>query len=222
MYFTNAGGGSGCWIRKVTPCGIIITIAGTGSCGYNGDGILATSAQLNNPLSIAFDSVDNLYFGEQSSNRVRKIDAITGLISTVAGNGSAGFSGDGGMATAAKLNEPGFISFDRWGNLYIIDEANYRIRKVNASGIISTIAGNPIGPYTDTTNDVPADSTEISDDYGICTDTAGSVFFGDDNYFRLRKVDTAGIINTIAGDGSYMGGRGPRHICRIRIFRVGI
>ena len=200
LYFTTASGGAGCWIRKVTPCGIITSVAGTGVCGYNGDSILATTAKVNNPIGIAFDSYDTLFFAEEFNNRVRKVDAVTGLISTVAGNGTAGFGGDGGAASVAMLNEPGDICFDHSGNLYIEDNGNYRIRKINTSGIISTIVGNGTGGYSG--DGGPADSAEISDNYGICADTNGNIIFGQDYWFRLRKVNVSDTIAFMAGNGS--------------------
>ena len=188
-------------VRKVTPCGIISTIAGTGSAGYNGDGILATTAKINWPSGIAFDSLGNIYIAELLNNRVRKVDAITGIISTVAGNGTPGNSGDSGLATTAMLNNPNNVCFDRQGNLYITDGSE-RIRKVNTSGIISTFAGTGTAGYSGDGHH--ADSAEIENLYGICTDTIGNIYFIQQVDNRVRKVDTSGIITTIAGNGSYV------------------
>ncbi|MEI6190480.1 MAG: NHL repeat-containing protein [Chitinophagia bacterium] len=137
-------------IRKVDKTtSIITTIAGTGTAGYNGEGISATTAQISGPCGIIFDSVGNIYFAEYSlSSRIRKITISTGLISTVAGIGSMGFNSDGIAATAAQLNAPAYLSFDRAGNMYIGDDQNFRVRKIAAgTGIISTIAGNGTGGY---------------------------------------------------------------------------
>jgi|GEM_PF-467952 len=190
------------YIRKVTPCGIISTVAGIGTEGYNGDSILATSAELDWPTGIAFDNLDNLYFADALNNRVRKIDVITGLIYTVAGNGIPGYSGDDSAATNAMLYQPNNLCFDKQGNLYIVDNGNYRIRKVNiATGVITTFAGIGVGGYTG--DGGHADSAEIEDMYGICIDTTGNIYFEQQGLdARVREIDTGGIITTIAGNGS--------------------
>ena len=129
-------------IRKVTiSTGIISTVAGTGVVGYNGDGILATNADLNDPLGISFDGVGDLFIADTNNHRIRKVTISTGIISTVAGTGVGGYNGDGILATGAKLNYPYGISFDGVGDLFIADRSNQRIRKVTIStGIISTVA----------------------------------------------------------------------------------
>ena len=209
FYFSDDGAGSGFWIRKITPCGIITTVAGIGTGGYNGDGILATSAKLNGPSGIAFDSLNNMYIADAYNYRIRKVDATTGIITTVAGNGTSGFSGDSGIATAAMLNVPYNICFDRHGNLYITDIGNERIRKVNTSGIITTFAGTGTAGYSGDSG--AAVSAEIENLWGICADTNGNIFFDQQSDDRVRKIDTAGIITTIAGNGSYLstGDGGP-------------
>jgi streptogramin lyase len=129
-------------VRKVTRDGIISTVAGTGERGWSGDGGPALQAKLNEPYEVRFDGAGNVYWVERMSHTVRKLDAKTGLISTVAGSGALGFEGDGGPATAAKLNQPHSIAFDRAGDLYICDILNHRIRKVDMkTGVISTFAG---------------------------------------------------------------------------------
>src|SRR2546426_7262181 len=122
----------------------INTVAGGGA----GDGGAATIANLNSPASVAVDSSGNLYIADLGNSRIRKVAAATGIITTVAGNGSYTFAGDGGAATSASLNSPQSVALDASGNLYIADEANHRIRKVDAaSGIITTVAGNGIQGY---------------------------------------------------------------------------
>src|ERR1700691_1816152 len=118
---------------------IITTAVGTGEKGFGGDGGPAEAALLNGPFDVAFDRAGNLYFSDTFNHRVRRVDARTGIISTVAGNGDKRFSGDGGPATARALNEPSGIAIDRAGNLYIADRLNRRVRRVDAAtGIVST------------------------------------------------------------------------------------
>ena len=201
FYFGGGGGGIyGDRVFKVTPCGVITTVAGISSAGYNGDNIPATTAQLDGPLGIVLDAQNNLYIADVLNNRVRKVDAASGIITTIAGTGLAGYDGDHGPATAALLNEPSFICFDRRSNLYIIDQVNARIRKIDTFGVITTYAGNGIGGYTP--DGVPATSAEIEDLYGICADTIGNIFFGIQDSMMVRKIDTTGILTTIAGNGT--------------------
>jgi streptogramin lyase len=130
-------------IRKIAPDGTISTVAGTGERGWSGDGGSALAAKLNEPYEVRFDAAGNLYWCERMSHTVRCMDARTGTVSTVAGNGAAGFGGDGGPASKAQLSQPHSIAIDRDGALYICDIANHRIRRVDLkSGTISTFAGN--------------------------------------------------------------------------------
>ncbi len=128
-------------VRKVSPSGTITTLAGNGFPLYGGDGGAATGASLSHPSGVAVDKDGNVYIADSYNGRIRKVDH-GGTITTVAGNGMLGFSGDGGPATNAELRVPGGIAIDGSGNLYIVDTGNGRIRKVNAAGIISTVAGN--------------------------------------------------------------------------------
>ena len=141
--YRAVGGGRGCGGRsgRVRRVGgdTITTIAGTGTAGFVGDGGQATSAQLNQPWGVAVDTSGNVYIGDTSNNRVRKVSG--GNITTVAGTGAPGYSGDGGQATSAQLNLPKAVAVDAQGNLYIADYGNNRIRKV-CGGIITTVAGN--------------------------------------------------------------------------------
>ena len=171
-------------IRKVdVKTGIIYTIAGTGVGGYNGDGIPATDAELNAPFDLAMDSIGNIYIADESNNRIRKIDAKTGIITTVAGNGTAGFSGDGGAATASKLYFPGGITIDKSMNLYIADASNSRIRKVNSLGIITTIAGDSVAGYSG--DGGQATKAELYYPYGVCVDHKGDVYITDGGNSRI-------------------------------------
>ena len=176
----------------------IITIAGTGSLGYSGDGAPATSAQFQGPWGIASDNTGNLYVADCNNHRVREIDTM-GIIRTIAGNGIGGYSGDGGQATAAQLADAAGIAVDGSGNLYIADEDNNCIRKVNSSGIITTIAGNGAGGYFG--DGGPATLAELYHPTSVCIDGLGNVYIGDITNARIRKVDTSGIITTFAGNG---------------------
>jgi sugar lactone lactonase YvrE len=186
-------------VCKVSFLGTLSTIAGTGTMGYNGDSISAIAAQLNSPLSIAIDSLDNIYVSDENNNRVRKINSLTGIITTIAGNGLPGFSGDSGLATSAKLNAPYGICLGNNNDLYIADHLNNRIRRVNLStGIITTVAGTgTLGYYGD---NMLAVNAEIYSPLGICTDNSNNIYIC--NGVKVRKIDNiSGIITTVAGNG---------------------
>jgi N-acetylneuraminic acid mutarotase len=178
--------------------GLISVIAGTPDySGYNGDGIAATSSFLQCPYGIAFDSSDNLYIADTCNQRIRKVDHASGLISTVAGSGSQGFSGDGAQATSADLNYPYDVAVDGSKNLFIADYDNQRIRRVDATaGVITTIAG---GGSDTSSNGIAATSAQLSCPEGVALDPAGDVFLSDECTETVRKVDSSGNISTIAG-----------------------
>ncbi|HXD93811.1 MAG TPA: T9SS type A sorting domain-containing protein [Bacteroidia bacterium] len=186
-------------IRKVNTLGIITTFAGNGTWGYTGDGGQAVNAETEDPISIAADNIGNIYFSDEYNNRVRKVNTL-GVISTVAGNGTQGFSGDGGQATNAELFEPSGVALDYLGNLYISDRFNGRIRKVNTSGIINTIAGTGIQGYSG--DGGQATIAELNNPTGIAVDTIGNLYIADFFNNCIRKVNTSGIITTIAGTGT--------------------
>jgi trimeric autotransporter adhesin len=188
-------------IRKINASGIITTIAGTGAQGFSGDGGPALSAQLYFPMGLAIDGSGNIYIADYWNHRIRKINT-SGIITTVAGNGVAGFSGDGGLATSAKLNSPSKIAVDFAGNLYIADTWNHRIRKVNASGIITTIVGTGPGFSGD---GGPATLAKIEVPQGVAVDAMGNIYIGDTYNMRVRKIDPFGIITTIAGSSPFNG-----------------
>ena len=181
----------------------VSVIAGTGVAGFSGDGSFAVSAKLNTPLGITVDTSGNIYFADNKNNRIRKIDITTGIITTVAGDSTYGgpgsFTGDGGLATNATLFYPQGVCFDDIGNLYIADAQNYRIRKVNTSGIINTYAGNGIqGSVGD---GGPATSAKCWPSEGIIIDDFYNLYFTQNiAYPTIRKVTADGIISTIAGD----------------------
>lgn len=186
-------------VRKVKPSGVVVTVAGSGTSGYSGDGSAATMAKLSSPTDVAIDTAGNIYIADMGNNVVRKVSK-TGVITTVAGSSMAGFSGDGGPATMAKLSSPTAVAVDTFGNLYISDMSNYRIRKVNAAGIISTFAGMGTSGFSG--DGLAATSAGISSVSGIAADRIGNVFFVDQLNNRIRKINPAGIISTVAGTGT--------------------
>jgi sugar lactone lactonase YvrE len=195
-------------VRYVKTTGIISTIAGNGTAGYSGDGGFAFFAELNAPDGFAFDTLGDYFIADLSNNRVRKVNKA-GIISTVAGNGTAGFSGDGGPADSAELNAVADIAADAAGNIYIADFNNNRIREVNSLGIITTIAGNGTAGYSG--DGGPATSAELNFPDGVAVDSSGNVYIADNDNNLIRKVSTGGIITTIAGNGTagYTGDGGP-------------
>jgi hypothetical protein len=195
-------------IRKVNASGVISTYAGTGAVGFGGDGGQATNAKFNVPAGVAIDRLGNLYVADFYNYRVRKI-ITSGVISTVAGNGSYGFGGDGGQATSGKIGSILGVGVDGAGNIYIPDQSNGRIRKVDAGGVITTFAGSSTQGYSGDLG--PATAAELSYPYGVCTDALGNVYIADYNNARVRMVNSSGIIMTIAGTGypAYYGDGGP-------------
>jgi hypothetical protein len=187
-------------IRKVNTAGIITTIAGDGTYGFSGDGGLATAASLRGASSVAFDAAGNFYITDRNNNRIRKVDT-GGIITTFAGTGTAGYTGDGGQASLAQLDKPLEVTFDATGNLYINDGTNNVIRMINTTGIITTIAGNGTAGFSG--DGGQATTAQISGPSGLAIDIAGNIFITDGHNNRVRMVNTAGIISTIAGDGFY-------------------
>lgn len=195
-------------IRKVDAQGVITTIAGTGTAGYSGDGGPATQANLTSPYGLGFDAIGNLFFSDNGNRRIRKIDTL-GIITTVAGNGTPEASGDGGAATAAQLSFSYQIAFDATGNLFFADYLNARVRKIDTQGTITTIAGTGTAGYSG--DGGPATQAQLSYPAAVVTDSAGNLFVSDVGDYRIRKIDTQGIISTIAGNGTpgYTGDGGP-------------
>jgi trimeric autotransporter adhesin len=184
-------------IRQINSSGIISTIAGTGVPGFAGDGGAAASAQVAFPGAATTDASGNLYFADTGNQRVRKI--VSGTISTVAGNGTAGYSGDGGSATSANLNSPSALAFDSAGNLYIADYSNNVVRKVS-NGVISTYAGSGLQAYVG--DGGRATAAGLNGPQGLAFDASGNLYIADSGNHVVRIVTPAGVISTFAGNGN--------------------
>ena len=199
-------------VRRVDALtGSITTVAGTGVQGSTGDGGPATSALMVHPTAVAVDRAGNLFIVDWDDSRVRRVDAVTGVITTVAGTGEDGFQGDGGPATNARLSFPQGVAVDIVGNLFISDWGNNRIRMVNtATGLISTIAGT--GEEGSGGDGGPAVDAQLSYPQGVAVDKAGNLYFADTSSSRVRRVDSqTKVITTVAGTGEegFEGDDGP-------------
>lgn len=191
-------------VRKIDAItGVMSTVAGNGDTGSDGDGGLAVNAQLSNPYEITIDGASNLYISDQSAHCVRKVDLLTGLISTVAGvNRAWGFSGDGGLAIEAKLAGPTSVCFDAPGNIYVCDLGNHRIRKIEkTTGIITTIVGTGVSGFSG--DGGLATSAQLSYPTDVAIDSDGNLLITDRDNHRIRKVNlTTNVISTVAGIGT--------------------
>lgn len=193
-FYTTAGNR----IRKVDTNGIITTLAGTNSAGFAGDGGPAANAKLSAPIGVAVDGWGNLFIADRGNFRIRKIDT-NGIITTVAGTNSSGFSGDGGLAVAAKMTSPFAVAVDASGNLFIADSSNNRIRKVDTNGIITTFAGKGTASFSG--DGGAATNATLNSPYGVAVDAYNDVLIADSINNRIRMVDAAGNIQTVAGAG---------------------
>jgi len=189
-------------IRRVEPNGIITTVAGNGTSGYSGDGGPATSASLYLPHGVAAGSDGSIYIADGNNNRIRRVGP-NGIITTVAGNGTAGYSGDGGPATNASLGFPIGVAVGPDGSIYIADGRNNRIRRVGPDGIITTVAGN--GTADDRGDGGPATNASLGFPIGVAVGPDGSIYIADAGNYRIRRVGPDGIITTVAGNGTYGG-----------------
>ena len=197
--------------------GLISTVAGTGTPGFNSDGIQATASELWYPLSVALDASGNIFIADNFNNRIRKVDHSTGLISTLSGDGTAAYNGDGIPATSAEVNEPSGVTTDTYGNVFIADYANQRIRKIDYStGFISTVAGTGVLGYNG--DGIQATAAELAYPYNMAIDGQGTIFIADYDGEAIRKVDYAtGIISAVAGNRvyGYTGDGGPATIAEL-------
>lgn len=196
-------------VRKVTTSGTITTVAGNGTAGFTGDGGLATAAEMNNPESVAVDSSKNIYIADVNNYRVRKVTATSGSISTVAGNGAYGYSGDGGQATAASLSYVRGITSDSTGRFFIADTNNCVVRSVTTAGVINTVAGDHTCGFAG--DGGTATSAELYDPYGVAVDSSNHLYIADYYNLRIRKVTVGSSVTTVAGNGTlnYLGDGSP-------------
>jgi uncharacterized protein YjiK len=192
-------------VRKVDGNGIITTVAGNGTRGFSGDGGPAIFAKLDGPQEVAADALGNLYIADSDNNRIRKVDG-NGIITTVAGNGTQGFSGDGGTATKARLNLPGGLALDGEGDLYIADLGNQRIRKADANGVITTVAGNGTQGFSG--DGGPAAQAQLQGlswlPFGLAIDGANRLYLADSGNNRIRRI----IDEELKGSGDLNGDGG--------------
>jgi prepilin-type N-terminal cleavage/methylation domain-containing protein len=180
-------------IRKISPAGVVSTLAGSGTAGYvDGTG---ASAQFNNPAGVAVDSSGTVYVGDTFNRRIRKITPA-GVVSTFAGSGVAGYAD--GNGTSAQFFSTGHLALDSAGNVYLPDSSNNRIRKITPAGVVTTIAGSGTSGYVDG----PAASAQFKYPFGVAVDGAGNVFIADESSNRIRELSAAGVVSTIAGSGT--------------------
>jgi sugar lactone lactonase YvrE len=215
LYIADTGNNR---VREVSN-GVITTVAGNGTSGYNGDNIAATSAELSMPYAVAVDAAGNLYVDDLGNVRIRKVS--NGIITTLAGNGTGGFSGDNGPATSAQLWNCYGLAVSAVGSVYLADSSNNRLRKVSG-GVITTVAGS--GTVGD---NAPATSAELYNPWGVAVDSAGSLYIGDSGNRRVRKVSN-GVIATVAGDGTagqagaFSGDNGPATSAQVGVVIPGV
>jgi len=203
-------------VFKATPAGNFTLVAGNGTQGFGGDGGPAARAILSVPYGVAADSHGNVFIADSGNARIRRVDGVTGIITTVAGNyvsgqNSSGFSGDGGPATSAQFAGPWGVALDANGNLFIADSGNNRIRRVDAaSGVVTTVAGNGDADFSG--DGGAATGASLFAPFGVAVDARGNVLVADSGNSRVRRVDAAtAIITTAAGDGNlgFSGDGGP-------------
>jgi sugar lactone lactonase YvrE len=180
-------------VRLISKGGRITTLAGTGVRGYSGDGSAATKARLDQPQGFAFDRAGNLYVSDSANNRVRRIDT-RGVITTVAGDGRHGYSGDSGAATRARLSDPYGLAFDANGNLYVAEPDEGVVRRIDARGMITAVAGT--GHLGLSGDGGQATRAKLDSPFGLAFDSAGNLYIADNGNGRIRRVDRRGVITT--------------------------
>jgi len=189
-------------VRRIDPSGAIDTLAGTGEAGFSGDEGPATSAQLDHPVALTVGADGSVYIADKSNHRIRRVDP-RGLIHTVAGNGTAGSSGDGACAQDAALGSPRGLAIDRQGNLYIADEQSHRVRKVNSSGLITTVAGSGTRGFSG--DGGPATEASLNQPRAVAVSEGGTLYVADSGNHCVRRIAPDGIITTLAGIGGVPG-----------------
>lgn len=195
VYFSDAGTGV---VRKINTLGIISRYAGTAVPGYDGDNGPATAAKLDAVAGLAFDMSDNMYLADGRANVIRMVKKSTGIITTIAGDGTMSVSGDGFPATSVGLDSPFAVAADRRGNVYFSDMNSHRVRKVDVDGMLTTVAGTGISGYSG--NMGPATNAQLNHPAGLAVDSIGNLYIADADNDVIRKVDTFGVITTVAGN----------------------
>lgn len=202
-------------VWKITPQGVTTILAGTGTSDFSGDGQAATSATLNAPSDVAVDSIGNVYIADRDNRRIRKVDT-SGIITTFAGTGGSGFSGEGIAATSATLSSPRKLVIDAQDNIFFSDYNNHRVRKITPAGIISTVAGN--GSNSHSGDGGLATEAGLGGPHGLTVDASGNLFVGTYSNHYIRQIAPNGTITTIAGQGSFgnTGDGGPALNARLQ------
>ncbi len=202
-------------LRKVSRAGDISTVVGTAVSGFNGDNLADRTVTLSQPYSVAFSPAGNVFIADTLGSRVRRLDVTTRLVTTVAGNGSGGFRGDGGQATQATLSNPTCVAVDASETLYIADTGNQVIRKVTPGGVISTVVGTATGGFNGDNKQGPTVSLRYPE--AVALDKAGNLYIADGGNSRIRKMTPDGMVRTIVGDGTagFAGDGGPATAARI-------
>jgi len=211
LFVASSWGGS---VFRITPAGAISVFAGGATIGFSGDGGQATAARLNVPYGVAVDRNDNVYIADSGNNRVRRVDP-RGVITTVAGAGQAGFSGDGGAAFAAQLNSPRAVAVDGQGNLYIADSGNHRVRRVGSDGVIRTVAGTGVAGGAGVGG--PGAAAQLWSPSGLVFDSTGNLIIASSGNSVVRILTPDGTLNALAGipGSGFAGDGGPAQEARL-------